>query len=307
MELIGNRLLLPLIDATLEHAEAYKICDGVSITTLPAKYKNWLTEHRDLIARYESSLKFMKSALLIEPDSIKGFSTKNWRHVLELGVFVAMSIRLATGVPVDVPFWFDVDEDDEIRGCGNSLITGFRTGQRYLYPLDDGKQAEGLAALTGGFDGVLKTYVNDANSNVLIRAIQFAAIAFQTRHVQSRLVNNTIYLETLFSHSQTEISFQISSCTSWYLEARSSQEKRVELFTQIKELYNYRSKIVHGADLSAKNRELHRTLVFSEELNTRIFQHILNKNHVEVFGRKQDSRAAALKLLSLGAGGDFLV
>lgn len=306
MDLIGDRLVLPLIDAKLTKRDEYQLCNGVSLFTLPDHYKERMRSHPDLIARYASSLDFMYSAVAIHPDAINGLVTRNWAAVMELAVFVGMSIRLAIGVPVDVPYWFDV-EGDEIRGVGNTQVKTFRTGHRYLYPLDDGQQSDGLSALQKGFEGVLKEYVNDANSNVLIRAIQFAAIAFQTPHVQSRLVNNTIYVEALFSSNTTEIAFQIASCVSWYLESHNSPEKRVELFTEMKELYGCRSKIVHGADVSTKNKNLRRALVFSEILNTRIFQKILNNNHVEIFSRSKNKRDQELKLLLLGAGSSLLV
>ena len=305
MNLIGNRLVLPLFDAELTKCDKYDLCDGISLFTLPAHYKDRIRSHPDLIARYEKSIDFMKSAIAIQPDAIGGLETTNWSTLMELAVFVAMSIRLATGVPVDVPYWFDA-EGDEIKGFGNTQVKTYRTDHRYLYPLDDGLQADGLNALQSGFNAVLEKHVNDANSNVLIRAIQFAAIAFQTRHIQSRLVNNTIYIETLFSGSNTEIAFQIASSVSWYLEFQSSSDKRIALFTEIKELYGYRSKIVHGADVSAKGKNLRRALAFSEMLNTRIFQRILNNNHVEIFSLKQDRRDKELKLLSLGADSALL-
>lgn len=60
-----------------------------------------------------------------------------------------MSVRLATGIPLDIPFWFDVD-GDEIKGYGNTRIKTFRLENRYTYPLDDGDQHEGLLALQSG-------------------------------------------------------------------------------------------------------------------------------------------------------------
>lgn len=305
MDLVGDRLVLPLIDAQLVHSKMYQLCDGVSLIALSPQYKERLRSHPDLIARYETSVDAMSCAVVVQPTLIGGLATTNWAATLELAVFSAMAVRLATGVPVDVPFWFDV-EGEKIRGFGNTHVRTFRIENRYLYPLDDGQQLDGIAALQRGFDDVLKKYVNDANSNVLIRAIHFAAIAFQTRHIPSRLVNNTIYVEALFSGNTTEIAFQIASCVSWYLEATNSGEKRVELFSKMKEIYSYRSKIVHGADVSSKNKNLRQALASSEVINTRIFQKVLNEKHVEIFSMRKDKRDQELKLLSLGAGSTLI-
>ncbi|MDY6791155.1 MAG: HEPN domain-containing protein, partial [Thermodesulfobacteriota bacterium] len=223
----------------------------------------------------------------------------------DFGVFIAMSIRLATGVPIDIPYWFDV-ENDEIKGYGNTLINTYRVGKRYLYPLDDGIQHSGLIALQKGLSTIAQKHIKESSKNVLIRAIEFAAIGFQNRHIPSRLVNNTIFLESLFSLSNTEIGFQIAASVSWYLKSGRTPEERDELFKKVKELYGYRSKIVHGADISLKNRKLLENCLFSKEMNTDIFQNILVRNDVEAFSMPQKKRQEELRKLSLGAGSIFL-
>lgn len=299
MQLIGNKLVLPLFDAELSKSDTYDLCNGLSIFNLPNSYEKKLRSQTELIARYERSLKYMRSGLAIEPAKIENGIELDWQKLLEFGTFVAMSIRLVTGVPIDIPYWFDMD-GDEIKGNGNTQLKTYRTGNRYMYPLDDGKQSMGLSALQTGFEDILKNYMQSSNRNVLIRAVEFAAIGFQTRHIPSRLVNNTIFLESLFSCSNVEIAFQIASSVSWYLEFENTQEKRSELFSKIKELYRYRSKIVHGSDISSKNTDLRNSLLFSETINTKIYQKILTKKHVDIFSMNQKKRQEELRNLSLG-------
>ena len=135
MDPIGNRLVLPLFDAELSTCDSIEICQGVSIFNLPNSYQQTLRSNAELIARYGRSLDYMKSGIQIETEKIPDGDQLNWGSLLELGIFISMSIRLATGVPVDVPYWFDM-EDDEIKGYGNPQVSTYRTGHRYMYPLD---------------------------------------------------------------------------------------------------------------------------------------------------------------------------
>jgi hypothetical protein len=242
----------------------------------------------------------MKLGLAIEPGKAEGCIGLATHRLMQIGAFVAMSVRLATGAPIDIPFWFDVD-GNEIKGYGDTLRKTYRIGEhRELHFLDDDKQL-GLPALQAGFGGILKSYTQESSRNVLIRALEFAAIGFQTRHLQPRLVNNTIFLESIFSNSNAEIAFQIASSVSWYLEFDGDPERRVELFSETKKLYDYRSRIVHGSDISAKDDVLLKMLLFSENLNTRIFQKILTNDHNEIFRMGQDKRRNELRTLALGA------
>ena len=305
MQLTGNKLVLPLFDAQLSKHDSYYISDGVSVFNLPNSYEKKLRSQPELIAGYESSLKYMKSGLAIEPGKIESCSGLDMQKLREIGTFVAMSIRLATGAPIDIPYWFDID-GDEIKGYGNTLLKTYRIdNNRKMYSLDD-ELWSGLSALQKGFADILKEYIHKSNRNVLIRALEFAAIGFQTRYIPPRLVNNTIFLESLFSYSNVEIAFQIASSVSWYLESENAPEKRIDLFSKIKKLYNYRSKIVHGSDISSKNKNLLNSLLFSEKLNTKIYQRILLNKHIEIFSMKQDKRQKELRNLSLGANSKLI-
>jgi len=300
MKLVGDRLIIPLCDAVLTQTTSYELCEGISLFTLSEGYRNRLSDQKELTARYSHSLDHMKCGLSVEPRKLMTGGPLSWYRLMELSVFVAMSIRLATGVPVDIPFWFACD-GEEIKGYGNTLLHTYRHGNRYEYPLDDGKQSRGFFALRNGIAEIAQKQISDSNKNVLVRAVEFAIIGFQTRHIPMRLVNNTIFLESLFSGSNTEIAFQIAASVSWYLRADHNADERMKLFSDVKQLYGYRSKVVHGADISSKNRNLQESVLFGEELNSEIFATILEKRHVEIFSWKQVKRQQELKLLALGA------
>lgn len=67
MLLIGNKLVIPLFNSELSRADSYELCDGITVFSLTQGYKEKLRLNPELIARYESSLKYMKCGLSIEP------------------------------------------------------------------------------------------------------------------------------------------------------------------------------------------------------------------------------------------------
>lgn len=299
MQLVGERIVLPVFDAELVHRDSIKICDGVKLFNLPPSYRDHLEKHPEMIARYQSSLQYMKTAISISPSEISGHP-KEWATVLDTAIFCAMSLRLATGIPLDTPYWFDVSGEHQIEGCGISQMRTYRTGNRYEYPLDEGAQGDALNAFVDAFGEILDAKFNKGSSNPLVRAIEFASIAFQTHHIQSRVVNNTVFLEALFSGRNSEIAYQIAASVSWYLE--EDEEERLALFKQVKDIYDIRSKIVHGADVARRGGAVKDTLELCEMLNSRLFTTILLNRHASLFGLSESKRSEQLRGLSLGTG-----
>ena len=299
MQLIGDKLVLPIFDAELMHSDSIEVCDGIELFNLPPSYRERLEQHPEMIARYKSSLKYMKMAVSVAPGDIAGHP-KDWAAVLDTAIFCAMSLRLATDIPIDTPYWFDVSGDHNVEGCGISQMRTYRTGNRYEYPLDEGSQGEALNAFVGAFGEVLDAKLTKGSSNPLVRAIEFASIAFQTRHTQSRVVNNTVFLEALFSGRNTEIAYQIAASVSWYLE--DDEEERLDMFKKVKKIYDIRSKIVHGSDVARKGGAVKEALELCEMLNSRLFTTILLKRHISLFGLTESKRDEQLRKLSLGAG-----
>lgn len=104
------------------------------------------------------------------------------------------------------------------------------------------------------------------------RALQFFTDACRMSPPH-KFVALTIPLEALFSTTSREITFQLSSRMAWFLEP-DDFTKRQKLFNNIQDLYNIRSKIVHGAKYDSKKVE---EMVWDlEDLNRRVFSKILS-------------------------------
>ena len=297
--ILGDTLTLPILGAFLTEEKRVELCPGVGIEPLSAVYAARLKAQPELSARYTRSIDSMRAGVVLDKKIIDPQRALALAGLLDVARLAAMSIRLATGIPVDIPFYFDVQED-ELLGVGNTQIKTFRLEPEYRYPLDDGPQLEGIQALQKGYQSILDAQLQDKTKHVLLRALKFAAIGFETKHINVRLINNTVFLESLFSTSETEIAFQIAARVSWYLEPDDATDARVQLFTEIKKLYGYRSKIVHGATVSENNKNLRQMLLFSEILNTRIFRQILNAGQVHLFAESQKTREEKLRNLTLG-------
>ena len=84
MQLIRNKLVIPLFYTVLTHEDSYDLCDGISVFTLSQDYEEELRSKPQLIARYESSLKYMKSGLSIEPGMLEHGEQLNSSKLLEL-------------------------------------------------------------------------------------------------------------------------------------------------------------------------------------------------------------------------------
>lgn len=219
-----------------------------------------------------------------------------------------MLIRLSTGVPIDMPFWFDVD-DDVVHGYGRTLVRTFRIGNHYKYPIDNGKQFGGLQKLPKGINTLINLFLTQTTQNRIIRAIEFSSVGFQMFHAPTRLVNQVTFLETLFnskSSKSTEITFQLSSSISWYLRAQKTPEEREQLFELVKDIYNARSRVVHGDDNNNPTYGIRKSLIIAEDLNTEIFNAILEKNHINLFSMGEKRRKKQLQKLSIGIPCDFL-
>jgi hypothetical protein len=240
----------------------------------------------------------MGAGLRITP-SKSIFTDKNFTldDIHTIGIFCSFLIRLATGIPIDFPFFFDYSVEDNIRGHGRSSVRAYRVGNQDYCPIDDSKRYKRLILLSKNLDDLLKLFIEKENENRIIRAIEFAAIGFQTSHVPTRLVNHVIFLETLFSTSRNEIAFQLASRISWYLHKKTEVEEKEETFDKVKNIYNLRSKIIHGD--SPKNISI-KLLHEIEDINTRVLNAILKKNHIKLFSLKKDLLDQKLKKLALG-------
>jgi hypothetical protein len=105
-----------------------------------------------------------------------------------------------------------------------------------------------LAAFSPQVDITLKTTRMHPDSPREVRAIYFVGLA---RSASDLAIKITLYcsaFETLLSTSQTELAHQLSERISFFLASNKSE--RHQIYKDVKDAYNVRSKIVHGATLS---------------------------------------------------------
>ena len=121
MNLIGDTLYLPLIDAVLEDNQDVHLCDGIGIHVLTDDYRVTIRTNEAIAGRYSESIDRMQVALAITPGLLLPDSKPSLYELQSLSIFVAMLIRLTTGIPLDIPWWIDAKGDD-IQDFGNTLV-----------------------------------------------------------------------------------------------------------------------------------------------------------------------------------------
>lgn len=307
MKIVGQSIVVPLIDAALNHLESIELCPGVHIIRLTPEYRERLQKDEVLVGGYDSSLDRMLVGLSVEPSLAYSKKQLSLNNKVLMGIFVFFALRLSTEVSLDIPFWFDISEDGQILGIGQTLVRTYRSSPRYTYPLDEGLTYERIETLRPYISLLLERYLEQPDTDRVIKALEFAGIGFQTRHIPMRLVNQVVFMEVLFSSDVHELSFQLASRISWYLRNNKTPDEREEVFNTVRDIYKMRSKIVHGSspknpeDLRAQMRQM---LDQSESVNSEIFREMLKRNHIELFSEKQ--RNENLRKLSLGLPCAFL-
>jgi hypothetical protein len=98
----------------------------------------------------------------------------------------------------------------------------------------------------------------------------------------------------------------LSSCISWYLKANTPSDEREELFEKAKDIYNIRSRIVHGDNYKNPIHGIGKFLIIAEELNTTVFNQILAQDHIKLFSMSEKRRRKQLQKLSIGVPCEFL-
>ncbi len=307
MSFVGHSIVVPLMDAELRYLDSIELGQGIRIISLPSEYRQRLGEDKVLVGGYQRSLNIMHVGLLFEPSISCPKKHLSLDDALLAVIFLSFSLRLAIEIPFDIPFWFDISVNNDISVVGRTLIRTFRSLPRYSYPLDEGLTYERINSFLPYSIPLLERYIEFPDSDRLIKAIEFSAIGFQTRHIPMRLVNQVMFMEILFSSDIQELSFQLSSRISWYLRHSYSPEEREEFFKKIKKIYTMRSKIVHGdSPKKIKNlrTQMRQMLEEAESINSEIFREILGRNHIELFSAS--NREEHLQKLSLGLPCDYI-
>ena len=108
------------------------------------------------------------------------------------------------------------------------------------------------------------------------RAFQFVLAARATTFTFLKVTNYCSALESLFCSDSQEIAHKLAERVAVFLE--KAPDKRMELYRQIKQAYNLRSKIIHGAKVKTEFADLTRLCSMLDDLVRRV----LNRVVVEV-------------------------
>jgi hypothetical protein len=109
---------------------------------------------------------------------------------------------------------------------------------------------------TDGFSQALKQEIITQESSPLHRARFFVSAARTSAKLSVKIANYCTALEALLSTSPNELTYRLSQRVAWLLG--KSVEDRHKLFEQVKDAYEFRSKVVHGSYSSEKklNKDL---------------------------------------------------
>jgi len=296
-----QQIILPLPYTCLNEERTFRLGKNCIIEELPIDYLERIKQNKLISARYEKILKNIEVGLkLTLPKKMI------YENVKKTGIFCSMLVRLSTGIPIDVPFFYYWPKKDGEMVYGETGIRTFVNIKRnYIYPFDQGNQRKSMDLLSSKFDQFLDLFLKEGDKNRIIRAILFASVGFQTHYIPTRLVNLITFLETLFTTTRYEITFQLASRISWYLSYNNSAEEREKKFDLVKEIYNIRSNIVHGGSIS-NLLNVRKILEETEDLNTMIFNKIMEKDHVKIFSSSKSIREEQFKKLSLGLPCDLI-
>ena len=308
---MNSEFFLPLLNVTLQGSDKFDIGFGLSIVAVPDDYYQLLKTKEELYIGYQKSIENLTVGLSFQPVEGHPIQSVFPEEAQYYCIFIAFILRLITGIPVDLPFWFFSLNEKKSMGYGRTFIRTYRNEpSRYTYPLDRGDCFDVVNLFGKNIEKLSRRiikYLNEAGAeDRLIRAAEFISFAYQMYHITPRLVNAITFLEILFSSSRIEISHQLAERISWYLEPVDA-EARIDLYKFVKDLYNKRSSVVHGENPKAKSVDLKNALIEAESLNTRIFKSILENNHIEAFSLSEGRRKNELRKLGLGVPCEFLM
>lgn len=299
MSIMSGRLVLPLIMTTLSNRRSLVLSPAIRIERLDASILDKLRGDAALSSGFSRAVSTLEIGLVLEPSKVDGGNDENLGENIRTAQFITRCLQLATDVPLDAPWWFDAARGGEVFGFGRVTARVFRSGPRYVYPLDEGQQTLGLKAIKPHLTRLIASYANDLTTDRVGRALEFAMVGFQTWHLPTRLVNQVTYMESLFSTGTTELAHQCASRIAWYLSPLRDSGAREQMFDRVKDIYNARSTIVHGgASRKLTARRMRLLLTMAEMTNSAIFRRLLSCDHFDAFSNAD--RDQELKRLGLG-------
>lgn len=145
-------------------------------------------------------------------------------------------------------FGMDIVEKNAAKVYGNSgggPKPGMQTQMPKLSP-DESYQC--MNETIPLFDKVMKNQINQFSINPLVIALLLYQRAMEEDDHLKDFLDLVTVLESMFNDGKGEVTFKIRQRTSNF--SGKSFDDRKEIFEKMKEVYNARSKLVHGGDLT---------------------------------------------------------
>jgi hypothetical protein len=162
-----------------------------------------------------------------------------------------------------------------------------------------------LEGWISAYNSAIRKLSNDLSSGPshlrFFRAFQFFTHAFRVPDPH-RYVALSISLESLLCTQRSEVTFQLAGRAAWIIDP-SHFDKRKEVFSKVKHLYDFRSKIVHGVHYPTK--ELDESKHELTTLIRKAFFQILSSDKLWGIFSNTDDRICRSYLDNLNLGVDI--
>jgi hypothetical protein len=178
--------------------------------------------------------------IFTEPNKAKGFN-KSAQEYSMVKAEELLRAKYGPGVTIErSPAKSSLGDTTAVGNTGRILVSPTQMARWFV---------EGLGVALGKeVEKRSNSLHTGPSKNRLSRAFQF--FSQSVRLVEPhRFVGLATCLEALFCTRRTEITFQLASRLSWLLEPKDYSKRR-ETFKEASNLYDLRSKIVHGADFN---------------------------------------------------------
>ena len=177
-------------------------------------------------------------------------------------------------------------KEPTIKFSRNELRTAIRISNDFLGPLSSEKPDVPISCLLEYMRSPRVGSHPDLSR--LTRALYFLSSARSDFDPGMKLVQYFTVLETLFSTDSSELSHKLSQRIALFLG--NTSEEKIRIFTRVKKLYGYRSKVVHGDVIKGGSDDIFKLAIEADEINRRIFNKIYSSP--EIFNLFQDKKEA---------------
>lgn len=239
----------------------------------------------------------------IQPNVLESTMAKI-EHTMKIIMYAMHIVRRSKTGYTWVLGWIET-ENPRIDYLTNLNTEVYLSGENIIEEIENSvwtmPELEELKTLSSRIYDLFTRARSNGEYHRLTRAIAFFELASCTFNLDISFVNFMISLESLFITDRYKVSKKIRSRVSCFLEQDDFQ-KRNELTNTIKELYNFRSEIVHGVGVGGYDEKTAKDYIQQIESVVRdVLKKILNSDDLmELFCLKKDKISTVLDAMVSG-------